>query len=89
MAYLFENALFRKINKNIVNALSNRNIRPSFELISNEHNQYVNTLKKLGLNIYTLESLDDFPDSIFVEDPGLTYNNNYKTLNFRNEKFSL
>jgi len=80
MAYLFENALVRKINKNIVNALSNRNIRPSFELISNEHNQYVNTLKKLGLNIYTLESLDDFPDSIFVEDPGLTYNNNYISL---------
>ena len=80
MSYLFENALVRKINRNIVNALSNRNIRPSFELISNEHNQYVNTLKKLGLNIYTLESLDDFPDSIFVEDPGLTYNNNYISL---------
>jgi len=80
MSIKFQKALVRKANKNIVRALSSRNLHPSFDKINNEHSQYVKTLIDSGLNVSTLESLDDFPDSIFVEDPGLTYNNNYIAL---------
>ena len=80
MTIKFQKALVRKTNKNIVRALSSRNLQPSFDKINNEHSQYVKALIDSGLNVSTLESLDDFPDSIFVEDPGLTYKDNYISL---------
>ena len=80
MTIKFQNALVRKANPNIIRALSSKNLQPSFEIITNEHKEYVSALKNSGLNVFMLESLNDFPDSIFVEDPGLTYNNNYIAL---------
>jgi len=80
MTIKFQNALVRKTNPNIIRALSSKNLQPSFETINNEHKEYVSALKNSGLNVFILESLNDFPDSIFVEDPGLTYNNNYISL---------
>jgi len=80
MSIKFQKALVRKANKNIVRALSSRNLHPSFDKIDNEHSQYVKALIDSGLNVSILESLDEFPDSIFVEDPGLTYKNNYISL---------
>ena len=80
MSIKFKKALVRKVHHNIVRALSSKNLYPSFDKINNEHSQYVKALIDSGLNVSTLESLDDFPDSIFVEDPGLTYKNNYISL---------
>ena len=80
MTIKFQNALVRRANRNIIKALSSKNLQPSFEVINNEHKEYLGALKNSGLNVFILESLNDFPDSIFVEDPGLTYNNNYISL---------
>ncbi len=80
MTIKFEKALVRKANKNIVGALSSKNLHPSFIKINNEHTHYVKALAHSGLNVSILESLDDFPDSIFVEDPGLVYKNTYISL---------
>ena len=80
MTIKFQNALVRKTNPNIIRALSSKNLQPSFEIINNEHKEYFSALKNSEINVFMLESLNDFPDSIFVEDPGLTYNNNYISL---------
>lgn len=36
-----------------------------------QHRQYVDALRKCGLEVTVLEALDAFPDSCFVEDPAL------------------
>ena len=73
MTYNFNNIIIRKPNKSIKNALSSQNINPDFDIVMDEHKTYLKVLKELNLNINLLEPLEDFPDSIFVEDPALIY----------------
>ena len=73
MTYNFKNIIIRKPNRSIKNALSSQNINPKYENILEEHNNYLKTFKDLGLKIKLLEPLEDFPDSIFVEDPVLIF----------------
>ena len=73
MTYNFKNTIIRKTNKSIQRALSSQNLNPEYENILEEHNSYIKTLKDLGIKINMLESLENFPDSIFVEDPALIY----------------
>lgn len=41
------------------------------ELAKEQHRRYVSTLKKYGINVVDLPSLEDFPDSVFMQDPAL------------------
>ncbi len=50
--------------------------KPDFDLALQQHNEYVNTFKKLGLNVIVLEAEEDFPDCCFVEDQALIVDNN-------------
>ena len=81
MSYYFNNVIIRKPNKNIKNALSSKNIKPVYENILEEHNIYLNVMYSLGLKIKLLDPLQEFPDSIFVEDPALIYKNTCIILN--------
>ena len=81
MTYNFKNAIIRKPNKSIQNGLSSQNLHPNYEIIKEEHHNYVNAINEAGLKITLLEPLEDYPDSIFVEDPALTYNSNVIILN--------
>ncbi len=81
MTYSFKNIIIRKPNKSIENALSSQNINPVFKNILEEHNNYVKVMNELNLKVNLLETLEDFPDSIFVEDPALIYKNNCIILN--------
>ena len=81
MTYSFKNIIIRKPNKSIQNALSSQNINPVFENILKEHNSYVKVIKDLNLKVKLLEPLEDFPDSIFVEDPAIIYKSNLIILN--------
>ncbi len=81
MSYNFNNAIIRKTNKNIQNGLSSQNLHPQYEMVLNEHNNYVKAIKEAGLKIHILEPLEKYPDSIFVEDPALTYKSNLIILN--------
>ena len=81
MAYNFKNAIIRKPNKSIQKGLSSRNLHPQYEIIKDEHANYINALKNAGLKITLLETLEEYPDSIFVEDPALTYKSNIIILN--------
>ena len=81
MAYNFKNAIIRKPNKSIQNGLSSKYLHPDYEIITEEHHNYVNAVNEAGLKITLLEPLEEYPDSIFVEDPALTYKSNVIILN--------
>ena len=81
MTYNFNNAIIRKPNKNIEKGLSSQNLHPQYEIVMNEHSNYVKAIKETGLKINLLEPLEEYPDSIFVEDPAITYKFNIIILN--------
>jgi dimethylargininase len=81
MTYSFKNAIIRQPNKSIQNGLSSQNLHPQYEVIAEEHSSYIKAIKEAGLQIKLLESLEEYPDSIFVEDPALTYKSNIIILN--------
>jgi dimethylargininase len=73
MSYLFKNALVRKPGKSILNAISSRGLKPNYQKIITEHQKYINILKFSGVNVIILKSLDNFPDSVFIEDPAIAF----------------
>ncbi len=81
MTYSFKNIIIRKPNKSVQNALSSQNIKPNFENILVEHNNYVKVMNELDLKVNLLEPMEYFPDSIFVEDPAIIYKENCIILN--------
>ena len=81
MTYKFTNAIIRKPNQSIKNALSSKNLHPNYDKILKIHSNYINAFKKAGLNIILLETLEAYADSIFVEDPAIIYKNNLIILN--------
>jgi dimethylargininase len=46
---------------------------PDFTRLLAEHQAYVTALKSLGLAVTELGPADDYPDSLFVEDPALVF----------------
>ena len=81
MSYSFKNAIIRQPNKSIKNGLSSQNLHPDYEIIKEEHHHYVKAINEAGLKITLLETLEKYPDSIFVEDPALIYKSNVIILN--------
>ena len=81
MTYSFKNAVIRKPNKSIQNGLSSQNLHPQYEIVFEEHSNYIKAMEDAGLKINILEPLEEFPDSIFVEDPALTYKSSVIILN--------
>lgn len=73
MFYKFSNAIVRLPSLTVVNGLSEGGKTPDYEVLSLEHKQYVETLRKLDLKIHLLKKEENFPDSVFVEDPALTF----------------
>ena len=73
MTYSFKNAIIRKPNNSIQNGLSSQNLHPQYGIILEEQSNYIKAMEEAGLQIKLLESLEEYPDSIFVEDPALTY----------------
>ena len=81
MSYSFKNAIIRLPNKSIKNGLSSQNLHPQYAIVVEEHSNYIKAIKEAGLKINLLEPLEEYPDSIFVEDPALTYKSNVIILN--------
>tara|TARA_B100000579_G_scaffold231606_1_gene189781 strand:+ start:111 stop:881 length:771 start_codon:yes stop_codon:yes gene_type:complete len=81
MTYSFKNAIIRQPNKSIKNGLSSQNLHPQFEIIAEEHSNYIKAMEEAGLKINLLKPLEEYPDSIFVEDPALTYKTSVIILN--------
>ena len=75
MFYNFSRAIVRSPGASVVNGLSEAGIKPDYNLLVIEHTKYVDTLLKLGLKVDVLDPEDTLPDSVFVEDPALTFAN--------------
>ena len=74
MIFAFNNALVRQPARSVTHGLTTQpGPRPSIEAIASEHAQYVGALKGCGLCVEVLPPLDAYPDSIFVEDPALVF----------------
>ena len=68
----FTKAIVKKPAKSIVDGISTSNLgKPNFKKALKQHENYVEALKKAGLEVTVLESDNKYPDSTFVEDPAI------------------
>jgi len=65
----FGNGIVRKPAPSVVEGLRVGDQAPRYEAVLAEHRAYVAALEAAGLAVEQLDPLDDFPDSVFVEDP--------------------
>ncbi|MBQ9057672.1 MAG: N(G),N(G)-dimethylarginine dimethylaminohydrolase [Atopobiaceae bacterium] len=70
MAQRFTHAIARKPATSIARGLSRyfQEGKPDYELACEQHAAYVEALKTAGLEVMVLPPLEEYPDSIFVED---------------------
>jgi dimethylargininase len=70
----FSHAIARAPGKSVVHGLrDNPDATPSYDGVVAEHGAYVAALRDLGLAVDVLAPLEDYPDSVFVEDPALVF----------------
>src|SRR5687768_16084202 len=70
----FNSAIVRSPGRSVVNGLrANPGPAPVFETVVAEHESYVAALRGAGVRVRVLDPLEQFPDSIFVEDPALVF----------------
>ncbi|MEE2774660.1 MAG: arginine deiminase family protein [Pseudomonadota bacterium] len=75
MFYDFSNAIVRQPCRRVSDGLREGVEKPRYGYVKAEHQNYVELLKALGLKVYELRPDDNFPDSMFVEDPAFTLAN--------------
>ncbi|GJL79607.1 MAG: dimethylargininase [Nitrospinaceae bacterium] len=68
-------ALVRKPSPAFVNAISchPQKHQIDYQLACEQHQQYIDALQQAGAQVVTLEPLNDFPDSPFVEDTAVIF----------------
>ncbi len=72
--YLFNAAIVRTPAPSVVNGLRDGGgPNPDFSKLREEHKQYVAALENAGVSVLVLPALEDYPDSVFVEDPALVF----------------
>jgi dimethylargininase len=70
----FNSAIIRRPGRSVVDGLRAGNgPSPSFEAVLAEHDAYAAALQAAGVQVTVLPALEQFPDSIFVEDPALVF----------------
>lgn len=69
MASNFSHAIVRKPCRAVLNGLTTAQLgTPDYELALAQHAAYVEALKTAGLEVCVLPALEEYPDSVFVED---------------------
>ena len=72
--FRFNRAIVRRPARSVVQGLRSADRgNPTYEGVCAEHDAYVEALASAGLDVITLPPLEDFPDSLFVEDPALVF----------------
>jgi dimethylargininase len=70
----FTDAIVRLPGRSVVRGiLKSPEIVPEFDRVMAEHTAYVEALRSAGLTVEVLPPLEEFPDSVFVEDPALVF----------------
>lgn len=68
----FSHAIVRKPGRSVANGLRDGDgANPVPERFATEHAAYVTALRATGADVIELDALEDYPDSVFVEDPVL------------------
>ncbi len=66
---MFSTAITRKPGENFAEGITTANSGiPSYPVVLAQHSAYVETLKKIGLQVIELDPLPEYPDAYFVED---------------------
>jgi dimethylargininase len=66
---MFRHAVVRTPGRNFALGLTTANLGPpKFDLVLEQHDAYVRTLRSLGLDVIVLDAEPDYPDAYFVED---------------------
>jgi len=69
---MFTKAIVRIPGQNMINGLTEAKLgKPNYQLAIEQHQEYIDALRKCGLKVTILPELEDFPDSVFVEDVAL------------------
>lgn len=72
ISYRFSKAIARAPAASVVQGLRAVNHgSPTFDVFRAEHRAYVSALQQAGLDVRTLDSLEEYPDSVFIEDAAL------------------
>ena len=70
----FDHAILRAPAPSVVDGLrAHDGPSPSFAGVAAEHRAYAAALADAGVTVDMLPPLDDYPDSLFVEDPALVF----------------
>ena len=70
----FTNAILRTPGRSVVEGLrAHDGPGPVYEAVLREHAAYAAALRDAGLTLAILDPLEEFPDSMFVEDPALVF----------------
>jgi dimethylargininase len=71
-SYRFTHAITRRPPQSAVNGLRAENVGdPDIGLMTQHHDDYVAALRATGATVTVLDALEEFPDSLFVEDSAL------------------
>ena len=71
-SYHFTHAICRLPARSLVDGLRAVDTgQPSYEQFMKDHQDYIATLQSTGAKIKVLDALDEFPDSVFIEDAAL------------------
>jgi dimethylargininase len=70
----FDSAIVRLPAPSVVDGLRAEDRgSPSYDGVLSEHRAYIAALEAAGVAVQVLDPLEDFPDSLFVEDPAVVY----------------
>ena len=71
-SYRFTHAITRTPPSSAVRGLRAENVGdPDISLMREHHDAYIDALSRAGASVITLDALEEFPDSLFVEDSAL------------------
>jgi len=69
---MFSHVIVRTPCRALVNGLTSANLgTPVYETALDQHNHYIQALRQCDVDVTILPPLEDYPDSVFVEDPAL------------------
>lgn len=73
MDRLFDIVFVRSPGDSYVKCVSTKPIKANIDvrLAKDQHKQYVSTLRESGIQVVELDPLEDFPDSVFMQDPAI------------------
>ena len=68
-SYRFTHAICRLPSRSLIDGLRAEDIgQPDYHLFVNDHKHYIQALESTGAEVIVLDALEEFPDSVFVED---------------------